>query len=394
MSTALPLEQQELRLIDAYWRAANYVSVGQIYLLDNPLVREPLRPEHVKPRLLGHFGTAPGLNLVYAHLNRAIRARDLSTIYVTGPGHGGPALVANAYLEGTYSEVYPHIGSDLDGLRALFRQFSFPGGIPSHVASETPGAIHEGGELGYALAHAFGAAFDNPDLLVCCVVGDGEAEMGPLATSWHGNKFLNPVTDGAVLPIPHLNGYKIAAPTVLARIPGLVSLLEGYGWRPLIVSGSEPEAVHQAFADALDTTLDDSGSIQHEARQGGDLSRPCWPMIVLRTPKGWTCPAEVDGLPVEGTWRAHQVPVAAARQNPEHLRILERRLHSYRPEELFDEQGRLAPEFSQRSRTPSSTILVCSACPGSRHASRRSRQRAGPRPGSPSRSSLAASPAP
>ena len=295
----------------------------------------------MKPRLLGHFGTTPGLNLVYAHLNRAIRTRDLDAIYVSGPGHGGPGMVANAYLEGTYSEVYPHIGRDLDGLRELFRQFSFPGGIPSHVAPETPGSIHEGGELGYALAHAFGAAFDNPDLLVCCVVGDGEAETGPLATSWHGNKFLNPRTDGAVLPMLHLNGYKIASPTVLARIPEreLVSLLEGYGWRPLVVSGSEPEAVHQAFASALDEALDEIGRIQRAAREGGERSRPRWPMIVLRTPKGWTCPAEVDGLPVEGTWRAHQVPVAAARQNPEHLAILERWLRSYRPEELFDEHG-------------------------------------------------------
>jgi xylulose-5-phosphate/fructose-6-phosphate phosphoketolase len=348
-ATSAALDPNELAALDAYWRAANYLSVGQIYLLDNPLVREPLRPDHVKPRLLGHFGTAPGLSLVYAHLNRAIRLRDLDVIYVTGPGHGGPALVANAYLEGTYTEVYPHIGSDLEGLRRLFRQFSFPGGIPSHVAPETPGSIHEGGELGYALAHAFGAAFDNPDLLVCCVVGDGEAETGPLATSWHGNKFLNPRRDGAVLPVLHLNGYKIAGPTVLARIPEreLVSLLEGYGWAPLVVSGSEPEAVHQAFAHALDQVLAEIGRIQREARQGGEHKRPRWPMIVLRTPKGWTCPAEVDGVPVEGTWRAHQVPVAAARQNPEHLKILEHWLHSYRPGELFDEQGSLLPELRE-----------------------------------------------
>jgi xylulose-5-phosphate/fructose-6-phosphate phosphoketolase len=341
------LSEHELRLIDAYWRAANYLSVGQIYLLDNPLVREPLRPEHVKPRLLGHFGTTPGLNLVYAHLNRAIRARDLSAMYVTGPGHGGPGLVANAYLEGTYSEVYSAIGNDEDGLRKLFRQFSFPGGIPSHVAPETPGSIHEGGELGYALAHAFGAAFDNPDLLVACVVGDGEAETGPLATSWHGNKFLNPRTDGAVLPILHLNGYKIANPTVLARIPEaeLVALLEGYGWRPLIVTGDEPALVHEAFAAALDEALDVIAQAQHAARTDGSTLRPQWPMIVLRTPKGWTCPKEVDGVQIEGTWRSHQVPVSAARENPEHLRILEEWLHSYRPDELFDENGRLVTEL-------------------------------------------------
>ncbi|MGZ4416475.1 MAG: phosphoketolase family protein, partial [Gaiellaceae bacterium] len=344
----MSLSEQELRLLDAYWRAANYLSVGQIYLLDNPLLHEPLLPAHVKPRLLGHFGTTPGLNLVYAHLNRAIRARDLSAIYVTGPGHGGPGLVANAYLEGTYSEVYSSIGEDEDGLRKLFRQFSFPGGIPSHVAPETPGSIHEGGELGYALAHAFGAAFDNPDLLVACVVGDGEAETGPLATSWHGNKFLNPRTDGAVLPILHLNGYKIANPTVLARIPEaeLVALLEGYGWRPLIVAGDEPVAVHQLFAAALDEALDGIAEAQHDARNGNATRRPQWPMIVLRTPKGWTCPKEVDGVQIEGTWRSHQVPVSAARENPEHLRILEAWLRSYRPEELFDEDGRLVAELA------------------------------------------------
>jgi xylulose-5-phosphate/fructose-6-phosphate phosphoketolase len=343
------LTEHELRLIDAYWRAANYLSVGQIYLLDNPLLRERLRPEHVKPRLLGHFGTTPGLNLVYAHLNRAIRARDLSSIFITGPGHGGPGLVANAYLEGTYSEVYSSIGNDEDGLRKLFRQFSFPGGIPSHVAPETPGSIHEGGELGYALAHAFGAAFDNPDLLVACVVGDGEAETGPLATSWHGNKFLNPRTDGAVLPILHLNGYKIANPTVLARIPEaeLVALLEGYGWRPLIVAGDEPAAVHLLFAAALDEALHEIAEAQRAARSGGANLRPRWPMIVLRTPKGWTCPKEVDGVQVEGTWRSHQVPVSAARENPDHLRILEAWLRSYRPEELFDEDGRLVPELAE-----------------------------------------------
>ena len=340
---------EELRLIDAYWRAANYLSVGQIYLLENPLLREPLEAEHVKPRLLGHFGTTPGLNLIYVHLNRAIVARELSAIYITGPGHGGPGLVANAYLEGTYSEVYPHVTRDEEGLRELFRQFSFPGGIPSHVAPETPGSLHEGGELGYALTHAFGAAFDNPDLLVACVVGDGEAETGPLAASWHGNKFLNPRTDGAVLPILHLNGYKIANPTVLARIPEeeLVALLTGYGWRPLLVSGDEPTAVHQEFASTLDEALDEIAAIQHEARDEGAEERPAWPMIVLRTPKGWTGPKEVDGVAVEGTWRSHQVPVLGARENEEHRQILEEWMRSYRPEELFDENGRLRPELAE-----------------------------------------------
>jgi xylulose-5-phosphate/fructose-6-phosphate phosphoketolase len=341
-------DPDELRLIDAYWRAANYLSVGQIYLLDNPLIREPLRPEHVKPRLLGHFGTTPGLNLIWVHLNRMIRARDLDAIYVAGPGHGGPGVVANAYLEGTYSELYPHVGAGEEGLRTLFRQFSFPGGIPSHAAPETPGSIHEGGELGYALAHAYGAAFDNPDLLVCCVVGDGEAETGPLAASWHSNKFLNPDTDGAVLPVLHLNGYKIANPTVLARIPEdeLVSLLEGYGYRPLLVSGDEPARVHHAFAAALDDALDDIARIQRAAREEGVTERPRWPMIVLRTPKGWTGPREVDGVPVEGTWRSHQVPIADVRDNPDHLRLLEEWLRSYRPEELFDERGVLVPELA------------------------------------------------
>ena len=339
----MSLPEHELRLIDAYWRAANYLSVGQIYLLDNPLLREPLRPDHIKPRLLGHFGTTPGLNLVYAHLNRAIRARDLSAIYVTGPGHGGPGLVANAYLEGTYSEVYSSIGRDEEGLRRLFRQFSFPGGIPSHVAPETPGSINEGGELGYSLAHAFGAAFDNPDLLVACVVGDGEAETGPLATSWHANKFLDPHTDGAVLPILHLNGYKIANPTVLARIPEreLIALFEGYGWNPLLVSGDDPALVHEALAAALDKALDAIAAAR-TAR-----ARPQWPMIVLRTPKGWTCPREVDGVQVEDTWRAHQVPVTGVRDNPAHLQILEDWLRSYRPEELFDEHGRLVPDLAE-----------------------------------------------
>ncbi len=343
------LSAEELRLIDAYWRAANYLSVGQIYLLANPLLREPLQPEHIKPRLLGHFGTTPGLNLIYVHLNRAIRARDLNAIYIAGPGHGGPGLVANAYLEGTYTERYPHVTMNENGLRALFRQFSFPGGIPSHVAPETPGSIHEGGELGYSLAHAVGAAFDNPDLLVACVVGDGEAETGPLATSWHGNKFLNAGSDGAVLPVLHLNGYKIANPTVLARIPEteLVSLLEGYGWRPILVTGDEPELVHQAFAAALDEALDEIRELQRAAREDGATARPQWPMLVLRTLKGWTCPKEVDGLPVEGTWRAHQVPVTGVRENPDHLLLLEDWLRSYRAEELFDGDGRLVPELAE-----------------------------------------------
>ena len=346
------LSDPELGLVDAYWRAANYLSVAQIYLLDNPLLREPLQPEHVKPRLLGHFGTVPGLNLLYAHLNRQIRARDLSAIYVTGPGHGGPALVANAYLEGTYSELYPNVSRDLDGLRRLFRQFSFPGGIPSHVAPEVPGSIHEGGELGYALVHAFGAAFDNPDLLVACVVGDGEAETGPLAASWHSNKLLNPKTDGAVLPVLHLNGFKIANPTVLARIPEreLVALFEGYGWRPLVVSGGfdgeDPAHVHRRLAAALDEALDGIREIQRAAREDGVASRPTWPMLILRTPKGWTGPKEVDGKKTEGSWRSHQVPMAAVRENPAHVRVLEDWLRSYRPEELFDEGGRLVPELA------------------------------------------------
>ena len=342
------LSAGELRLLDAYWRAANYLSVGQIYLLDNPLLKEPLEEQHVKPRLLGHFGTVPGLNLIYVHLNRAIRERDLNAIYVTGPGHGGPGVVAQSYLEGSYSELYPHVGQDERGLRELFRQFSFPGGIPSHAAPETPGSIHEGGELGYALTHAFGAAFDNPDLLVACVVGDGEAESGPLAASWHSNKFLNPRNDGAVLPILHLNGYKIASPTVLARIPEgeLVALFEGYGYRPLLVSGDEPEAVHQAFAAALDEALDEIAETQRLAREEERVERPRWPMIVLRTPKGWTGPKEVDGLPVEGTWRSHQVPLPAVRDNPEHRKQLEEWLMSYRPRELFDSEGRLLPELA------------------------------------------------
>jgi xylulose-5-phosphate/fructose-6-phosphate phosphoketolase len=343
-----PLSPDELARLDAWWRAANYLSVGQIYLLDNPLLRQPLRLEHVKPRLLGHWGTTPGLNFVYVHLNRVIVREDLDAIYVTGPGHGGPGLVANVYLEGTYSEVYPHIGQSTEGLRRLFRQFSFPGGIPSHVAPETPGSINEGGELGYSLVHAYGAAFDNPDLLVCCVVGDGEAETGPLAASWHSNKFLNPASDGAVLPILHLNGYKIANPTVLARIPEaeLRALLEGYGYAPRFVSGSEPEAMHQAMAVTLDEVLSEIRAIQHRARVEADTSRPRWPMLVLRTPKGWTGPAEVDGQQVEGTWRSHQVPLAALAQRPDHLRMLEAWLRSYRPEELFDDTGALRAELA------------------------------------------------
>ena len=349
-----PLARSELHLLDAYWRAANYLSVGQIYLLANPLLREPLRIEHTKPRLLGHWGTTPGLNFVYAHMNRAIRARDLNAIYVTGPGHGGPGLVANVYLEGTYSEVYPHIGHDEEGLRRLFRQFSFPGGIPSHVAPETPGSIHEGGELGYALVHAHGAAFDNPDLLVCCVVGDGEAETGPLAASWHSNKFLNPVRDGAVLPVLHLNGYKIANPTVLARIPEseLRSLLEGYGYAPRFVAGDEPEAMHQLMAATLDEVVEEIARIQLAARENADPARagqpqrPRWPMIVLRTPKGWTGPKVVDGLPAEGSFRSHQVPLADLASKPEHLAQLEAWMRSYAPEELFDERGALRPELA------------------------------------------------
>jgi xylulose-5-phosphate/fructose-6-phosphate phosphoketolase len=342
------LSHDHLQLIDTWWRAANYLSVGQIYLLDNPLLREPLRAEHVKPRLLGHWGTTPGLNFIYAHMNRAIRARGVSAIYVTGPGHGGPGLVASAYLDGTYSEVYPHIGRDEEGLRRLFRQFSFPGGIPSHVAPETPGSIHEGGELGYALLHAYGAVLDNPDLLALCVVGDGEAETGPLAASWHSNKFLNPARDGAVLPVLHLNGYKIANPTVLARITEeeLRALLKGYGYTPRFVFGSDPVEMHQTMAATLDEALDEIAAIQRAARSGASPERPRWPMIVLRTPKGWTGPKEVDGLPAEGSFRSHQVPLAAVRTNPDHLAQLEAWLRSYRPEELFDQTGAVRREVT------------------------------------------------
>ncbi len=341
--------REDLRLIDAYWRAANYLSVGQIYLLQNPLLREPLLREHIKPRLLGHWGTTPGLNFIYAHMNRVIKERDLSAIYITGPGHGGPGLVANTYLEGTYSEVYPHIGHDEEGLRRLFRQFSFPGGIPSHVAPETPGSINEGGELGYSVVHAFGAVFDNPDLLAVCVVGDGEAETGALAASWHSNKFLNPLRDGVVLPILHLNGYKIANPTLLARIPQseLKSLFEGYGYAPRFIEGSDPEVMHEKMWTLLNEVTAEIASIKAEAaKSGSGIPRPRWPMIVMITPKGWTGPKEVDGLPVEGTFRAHQVPLARPRDDPEQLAALEAWLRSYAPEELFDEGGALREELA------------------------------------------------
>ncbi|MDT5037072.1 MAG: xylulose-5-phosphate/fructose-6-phosphate phosphoketolase [Micromonosporaceae bacterium] len=339
--TETPLTDSDVARVDAYWRAANYLSVGQIYLLDNPLLDEPLRPEHVKARLLGHWGTTPGLNLLYAHLNRVIVERQRDVLYITGPGHGGPGLVANVWLEGTYSEVYPNIGRDRGGMRRLFKQFSFPGGIPSHVAPETPGSIHEGGELGYSLSHAYGAAFDNPDLVVACVVGDGEAETGPLATAWHANKFLDPVGDGAVLPILHLNGYKISNPTVLARMSDeeLTKLLEGYGHTPYLVAGDDPVTVHQALAATLDRVFDDIARHQHRARAEGATDRPRWPMVVLRTPKGWTGPKELHGLPVEGTWRAHQVPLPDVRGNPDQLELLEAWMRGYRPAELFEADG-------------------------------------------------------
>jgi xylulose-5-phosphate/fructose-6-phosphate phosphoketolase len=344
-----PLSADELRKINAYWRAANYLSVGQIYLYDNPLLTEPLRLEHVKPRLLGHWGTTPGLNFIYAHCNRVIKKYDLNMIYICGPGHGGPGMVANTYLEGTYSELFPNIARDVEGMKRLFTQFSFPGGIPSHAAPETPGSIHEGGELGYSLLHAYGAVFDNPDLIACCVIGDGEAETGPLATSWHSNKFLNPARDGAVIPILHLNGYKIAGPTVLARIPKaeLSNLLRGYGYRAYFVSGHEPEPMHQSMAAALETVLDDIRSIQRDARTNGFSRRPEWPMIVLESPKGWTGPKEVDGVLVEGTFRAHQVPLSEIASKPGHLKILEDWMKSYKPEELFDEKGALVPELAE-----------------------------------------------
>src|SRR3954447_9408417 len=343
-----PLDPQELDLIDRWWRAANYLSVGQIYLLDNPLLREPLTRDHIKPRLLGHWGTTPGLNMLYAHMNRVIARRDLDAIFVTGPGPGGAGPLAGTYLEGTYSEVYPHIGPDEEGLRKLFRQFSFPGGIPSHVAPETPGSIHEGGELGYALVHAYGAVFDNPGMVALCVIGDGEAETGPLATSWHSNKFLDPARDGAVLPVLHLNGYKIANPTVLARIPRdeLRSLLEGYGYNPHFVEGSDPAEVHQLMAEALDAAIDEIAEIQRAAREDGARARPHWPMLVLVTPKGWTGPKEVDGKPVEGTFRAHQVPLADVRNRPDRLAELEAWMRSYDADELFDERGALVDDVA------------------------------------------------
>ncbi|MFQ6079343.1 MAG: phosphoketolase, partial [Thermodesulfobacteriota bacterium] len=343
------LSKEDLEAMNAYWRAANYLSVGQIYLYDNPLLKEPLRLEHVKPRLLGHWGTTPGLNFIYVHLNRVIKAQDLNMIYIAGPGHGGPGLVANTYLEGTYGEFYPNISQDSEGIKEMFRQFSFPGGIPSHAAPETPGSIHEGGELGYTVSHAYGAAFDNPDLIVVCVVGDGEAETGPLATAWHSNKFLNPIHDGAVLPILHLNGYKIANPTVLARISHeeLESLFVGYGYKPYFVEGSDPEAMHQLMAETLDTVTAEIKAIQNDARTSGVAKRPRWPMIILRTPKGWTGPKEVDGLKTEGFWRSHQVPFAEMATKPDHVRLLEQWMRSYKPEELFDENGKLIPELAE-----------------------------------------------
>ena len=344
-----PLSNEERARMDAYWRAANYLSVGQIYLLANPLLREPLKIDHIKPRLLGHWGTTPGLNFIYVHMNRAIKKFDLDAIYITGPGHGGPGLVANTYLEGSYSEFYPNIQQSVEGMQRLFKQFSFPGGIPSHVAPETPGSIHEGGELGYSIAHANGAAFDNPELLVCCVVGDGEAETGALAASWHSNKFLNPARDGAVLPILHLNGYKIANPTVLARMSDgeLAELFAGYGYDPYFVEGREPDVMHQLMAGTLDTVIAEIRSIQHKARLQGVTGRPIWPMIILRTPKGWTGPRVVDGKPVEDTWRAHQVPLSELAGKPDHLRLLEEWMKSYRAEELFDRGGKLIPDLAE-----------------------------------------------
>jgi xylulose-5-phosphate/fructose-6-phosphate phosphoketolase len=348
-----PLATEEVRKIDAYWRAANYLSVGQIYLFDNPLLTEPLQAEHIKPRLLGHWGTTPGLNFIYVHCNRVIQKYDLNMIYICGPGHGGPGMVANTYLEGSYSEFFPNITRDAEGMKRLFTQFSFPGGIPSHAAPETPGSIHEGGELGYSLLHAYGAVFDNPDLVACCVIGDGEAETGALATSWHSNKFLNPARDGAVIPILHLNGYKIAGPTVLARIPReeLRDLLEGYGYRPYFVAGHEPEPMHRLMAATLASVVEEIRAIQKDARANGFSQRPQWPMIVLDTPKGWTGPKIVDGIQIEGTFRAHQVPITEVRSNPEHRKILEDWMKSYRPEELFDEHGALIGELAELAPT-------------------------------------------
>ncbi len=348
MKEAQPLTPEEVSKMNAYWRAANYLSVGQIYLYDNPLLREPLKLEHVKPRLLGHWGTTPGLNFIYVHLNRLIKKNDLNVIYVCGPGHGGPGMVANTYLEGTYSEFYPNVSQDAEGMRKLFTQFSFPGGIPSHASPETPGSINEGGELGYSLMHAYGAVFDNPDLLAACVIGDGEAETGPLATSWHSNKFLNPARDGAVLPILHLNGYKIANPTVLARLSDeeLTSLFIGYGHKPFFVKGDDPEAMHQLMSGTLDTVLAEIQTIQREARENGFSERPQFPMIILRTPKGWTGPKFVDGLPAENSFRSHQVPLAELASKPDHLKMLEEWMRSYKPEELFDEDGKLIAELA------------------------------------------------
>ena len=345
-SPATLLDTEELERMNAWWRAANYLSVGQIYLLANPLLKEPLSLAHIKPRLLGHWGTTPGLNFIYVHMNRAIRQQDLNMIFIAGPGHGGPAVVANTYLEGSYSELYQDISQDEEGMRRLFRQFSFPGGIPSHVSPDTPGSIHEGGELGYALFHAYGAVFDNPDLIACCVVGDGEAETGPLATSWHSNKFLNPRHDGVVLPILHLNGYKIANPAVLARISHgeLESLFVGYGYRPYFVEGDDPETMHRLMAAAVDAAIKAISDIQRNARQAGDVSRPCWPMIILRSPKGWTGPKTVDGRKSEGSWRSHQVPFSDMNK-PEHVQLLAEWMKSYRPDELFDTAGRLIPEL-------------------------------------------------
>ena len=348
MKEAQPPTAEEVRLMNAYWRAANYLSVGQIYLSDNALLREPLRIEHVKRRLLGHWGTTPGLNFIYVHLNRLIRKNDLNVLYICGPGHGGPGMVANTYLEGTYSELYPDVSQDADGLKRLFKQFSFPGGIPSHASPETPGSINEGGELGYSLMHAYGAVLDNPDLLAACVIGDGEAETGPLAASWHSNKFLNPVRDGVVLPILHLNGYKIANPTVLARLSDeeLASLMVGYGHRPYFVVGDDPETMHQLMARTLDAVFAEIQTIQREAREGGFFERPQWPMIVMRTPKGWTGPKEVDGLPTENSFRSHQVPLAELASKPDHLKMLEEWMRSYKPEDLFDENGKLTAELA------------------------------------------------
>ncbi len=349
VSSDEPLNSEELRKMHAYWRAANYLSVGQIYLYHNPLLREPLKLEHIKPRLLGHWGTTPGLNFVYLHMNRAIKKYDLNAIFICGPGHGGPGMVANTYLEGTYSEIYTNIPQNEDGLQKLMKQFSFPGGVPSHAAPETPGSINEGGELGYSIAHAYGAAFDNPDLFVCCVVGDGEAETGPLACSWHSNKFLNPARDGAVLPVLHLNGYKIANPTILGRLEDeeLTRLFAGYGYKPYFIEGHEPEKMHQKMAATLDEVIEEIHAIQKKAREENATERPTWPMIVMRTPKGWTGPKEVDGKPVEGTWRAHQVPVAEFDKHPEHLKILDDWMRSYRPEELFDADGKFVAELAE-----------------------------------------------